>query len=189
MSGTDPWAKKWTLNYADNPKLRDLILVDSGKSPSIFTLKPIHDPDNGALVAYRVDFNKNEMMPCWNGCYLFPRGGDASALEDDAGTLPNLPLTPWTAPTGSADPPNQPDYQAVATEIEQENDTHPKIARLEGDIHRPDTGKAESVTLWQVKTTNPPTKKRDILTNHTFLGLSVFSDDVEEENGIAHGND
>ena len=188
MSGTDPWAKQWTLNFSDDSDVCRDVLVNNGMSPSIFRLKPIYDPDNGNLVAYRVDFNKNEMTPFWKGCYLFPRGGNASALNDSTMsglTLP-LPLPPWTVPTGGSTP--SPDYQTVAAEIRQENDNKTRKTRLEGDIHD-SFGNAESVTLWQVKTTTPPSSTRDILTNHTFLALKVASDDPSQQNGIAHGND
>lgn len=180
---TDPWAKTWTLNYADNKAVRDKLLVKSGLSPSIFTLTPVYD--GSTLVAYRVDFKAGEMTSCWNGCYLFPRGGNVNTptLPDDGKT--SLPLPRWTLPTsGTVDPPNAPYYKTVADNIEQTNDAHPGIARLEGDIH-PTGMKPEAVTLWQVK--NTPT--HDILSNHIFLCVNVVCDCTSQENGIAHGND
>lgn len=186
MSSTDPWAKRWTLNYSDNPKLNDVILVNSGLSPSIFTLTPVKDSKNGNLVAYRVDFNDDEMTSCWRNCYLFPRGGAADPTVDDTG-MPSLPLPDWTLPTSSADPPAQKDYETVVLAIGQKNDkvALPQITRLEGDIH-PFGKDPESVTMFQLVSTtgNHPIRK-----SNTFLYVRVGSNETSQENGIAHGND
>jgi hypothetical protein len=190
MSGSDPWAKTWYLNDADNDKVRQVLLVNKGYSGTpgdginTFTLQQVYDTNNGnRLIGYRVMYDNNKMAVCWANCYLYIRGDGTYPASCPPSTYPTKPLPPWVRGTSDTDPPPYRDaYQNISHGIVSGNYDHPAIARLEGDIHV--GGVPEAVTLWQVDDTR--------VSGKTFLCIKVRSDNNtvgHRENGIAHGND
>jgi hypothetical protein len=182
MSTQDKWAgRTWTLNDAvgddGTDALSKVIMLPNG--PNRFQLVPVFNGSD--LLGYRVVFRPNEMMPCWNNCYLFIHGANPSTAPSSP-NLPPLPLRPWQPAPPHGTPPYRADYNAIAGAIRTAGNNHPGTERIDGDIHPP--GKPpEAVTLWQVP---------GVVSNKTFLSIAVRADTSPvgtRESGIAHGND